>query len=236
MKGLDRILELQELDLSVDRLEARRHEIESGEELRAGRRRMEELEQRLGEVRMALSGINAEQQRLEGDVGMLTQKLEAEEKRLYDGSVANPKELEAIQAELRSLRERRSRLEDGIIEQMERRENVEGGLPQLEAEVKEARERVAEIEASGERELSDIAAAVGDRRGDREGLAAAFEEELLELYEELRASKKGVGAAALVEGVCQGCREQLSPLERDRIKKVEGIRRCPHCRRILIVT
>lgn len=236
MKGLDRLLELQELDLSIDRLGARRGEIESGEELRAGRQRMEGLEQRLGEVRMALDGINSEQQRLEGDVGKLTQKLEAEEKRLYDGSVANPKELEAIQAELRNLRDRRSRLEDGIIEQMERRENIEGGLPQLEAEVHEARDRVAEIETSAETELADIAKALEDRRVEREGLVAAFDEELLELYEELRGSKKGVGAAALVDGVCQGCREQLSPLERDRIKRVEGIRRCPHCRRILVLT
>jgi len=236
MKGLDRQLELQELDLSIDRLEARRREIESGEELAASRRGMEALEQRLGEVRMALDGINSEQARLEGDAGMLTQKLEAEEKRLYDGSVANPKELEAIQAELRNLRERRSRLEDGIIEQMERRENIEGGLPQLETEVREARDRVAEIETSAERELTDIAAALIDRRAERERLVASFDEELLELYEELRASKKGVGAAALLDGVCQGCREQLSPLERDRLKKVEGIRRCPHCRRILIAT
>ena len=236
MKGLDRLLELQELDLSIDRLGARRREIESGEELAATRRAMEALEQRLGEVRMALDGINSEQARLEGDAGMLTQKLEAEEKRLYDGSVANPKELEAIQAELRNLRERRSRLEDGIIEQMERRENIEGGLPQLETEVREARDRVAEIETSAERELTDIAAALIDRRAERERLVASFDEELLELYEELRASKKGVGAAALLDGVCQGCREQLSPLERDRLKKVEGIRRCPHCRRILIAT
>ena len=236
MKGLDRMLELQELDLSVDRLEARRREIESGEELAATRRAMETLEQRLGEVRMALDGINSEQARLEGDAGMLTQKLEAEEKRLYDGSVANPKELESIQAELRNLRERRSRLEDGIIEQMERRENIEGGLPQLETEVREARDRVAEIETSAERELVDIASALGDRRGEREQLLASFDEELLELYEELRGSKKGVGAAALADGVCQGCREQLSPLERDRLKKTEGIRRCPHCRRILIAT
>ena len=236
MKGLDRLLELQDLDLSIDRLEARRREIESGEELATSRRGMEALEQRLGEVRMALDGINSEQARLEGDAGMLTQKLEAEEKRLYDGSVANPKELEAIQAELRNLRERRSRLEDGIIEQMERRENIAGGLPQLETEVREARDRVAEIETSAERELTDIAAALIDRRAERERLVASFDEELLELYEELRASKKGVGAAALLDGVCQGCREQLSPLERDRLKKVEGIRRCPHCRRILIAT
>ncbi|HEX6261274.1 MAG TPA: C4-type zinc ribbon domain-containing protein [Actinomycetota bacterium] len=233
---MDRILELQELDLSVDRLQARREEIESGKELAEARRRQEVLEGRLGETRMALDGVTGEQARLENDVSMLTQKAEAEERRLYDGSVANPKELESIQAELKNLRDRRSRLEDGILEQMERREQLEGGLPQLEAEVEEARARVAEIEVSSETELQDIGSALGERAGERAALVHEIDEELLDLYEDLRSKKKGVGAAALVDGVCQGCRQQLSPLELDRLKKLDGVRRCDYCRRILILT
>ena len=234
MRGIDRLLELQELDLSAARLVARRTEIESGHEFAEARRRQEELEHRLGEIRMALDAVNGEQTRLENDAGMLSQKAEAEEKRLYDGSVANPKELESIQAELKNLGERRSRLEDGILEQMERREQLESGLPQLEAEVAEARARVAEIETSYERELEEIAAALEERAGERASLVREIDEELLDLYEDLRSKKKGVGAAALVDGVCQGCRQQLSPLELDRLKKFEGVRRCEYCRRILI--
>lgn len=234
MRGIDRLLELQELDLSVGRLAARRAEIESGQELAEARRSQEELEHRLGEIRMALDAVNGEQTRLEGDAGTLAQKAEAEQKRLYDGSVANPKELESIQAELKNLGERRSRLEDGILEQMERREQLERGLPQLEAEVAEARTRVAEIEASSETEVEEIGVALGERADERSKLVQEIDEELLDLYEDLRSKKKGVGAAALLNGVCQGCRQQLSPLELDRIKKVEGVRRCDYCRRILI--
>jgi predicted nucleic acid-binding Zn-ribbon protein len=69
---------------------------------------------------------------------------------------------------------------------------------------------------------------------ERAGLAAGIDEELLELYDDLRASKKGVGAAALVDGVCQGCHEKLSALELDKLKKTEGVKRCDYCRRILI--
>ncbi|MBI2237830.1 MAG: hypothetical protein HYU54_04795, partial [Actinobacteria bacterium] len=61
-----------------------------------------------------------------------------------------------------------------------------------------------------------------------------IDEELLELYEDLRAQKKGIGAAALVDGVCQGCHEKLSALELDRLRKTEGVKRCEYCRRIVI--
>ncbi|MGH2652832.1 MAG: zinc ribbon domain-containing protein [Actinomycetota bacterium] len=235
MRGDDRLLELQELDTSIDRLEARRRHIESGEEVDQARRLTEDAEGRVGELRMALDSIGAEERRLEHDISSIDQRIKAEQGRLYDGTVMNPKELQAIQAEVTSLRSRKTRLEDEELGQMERREELEKRLPGLEAGLNEARERLDELEASSEREVEEIAAGLGRRRGERERLAAEFDEELLELYEDLRAGKRGVAAVALRDGVCQGCHEKLSPLYLDRLKRSEGIRRCEYCRRILVI-
>ena len=51
---------------------------------------------------------------------------------------------------------------------------------------------------------------------------AEIEPDVLELYEDLRNQKKGMGVAALVDGVCQGCHEQLSAMELDKIKRARG--------------
>ena len=61
-----------------------------------------------------------------------------------------------------------------------------------------------------------------------------FDPELLDLYEELRRSKRGVGVAMLTDAVCQGCHQKLSAMYLDRLKRAEGIRRCEYCRRILV--
>ena len=235
MRGYDRLLELQELDTSIDRLGTRRRHLESGADVDEARGVVEKAEERVGELRMALDSVRSEERRLDHDVSSLEQRIAAEQGRLYDGSVANPKELQAIQAEIAGLRSRKSRLEDEELEQMERREELEGRLPALEAELKEARERLDRLEESAERELTEIAAELERGRSEREGLIPEFDEELLELYEDLRSSKKGVGAARLVDGVCQGCHEKLSPLYLDRLKRAEGIRRCENCRRILML-
>src|SRR5438477_114287 len=79
-----------------------------------------------------------------------------------------------------------------------------------------------------------IEAALVSRRSEREALGPELDEELLELYEDLRRQKKGIGAAALQDGVCQGCHQKLSALELERLKRTEGIRRCEYCRRILV--
>lgn len=235
MRGLERILELQDLDLSIDRLEARRRELESGDDIAEARRRSEEAEERVGELRLALDSVGREETRLESEASSLERRILAEQARLYDGSVANPKELQSIQAEVNNLRARKARLEDEELDQMERREDMEGRLPGLEAQLAEARKSLAELESSSEQELQDIERSVTAHRAEREALVPEFAEELLELYEDLRAQKRGVGAAALKDGVCQGCHEKLSALELDRLKRAEGVRRCDYCRRILVL-
>jgi len=234
MRGEDRILELQELDSALDRLEARRRQLEEGEELAAARAVMEDAESRLGEIRLALDAVQVEQRRLEHEVDTLDQKAAADEKRLYDGSIANTKELEALQHEIANIRERKSRTEDELLDRMERREELEARAVQAEEEVAGTRARLESVGGDAARELDEVVATLAETRSARDALAPELAEELLELYEDLRGQKKGVGAAAIVDGVCQACHEKLSALELDHLKHTDGVKRCEYCRRIVV--
>ena len=231
---MERLLDLQAIDSTIDRLTNRRAQLEVGEELRQARTALEEADSGLGEVRLGLDAIGREQTRLQHEIDSMTQKAAAEEKRLYDGSVANAKELEALQHEVVNLKERRSRTEDLMLDQMERREDLEARAAQADNEVARARARVDEVGGLAVHELERIESELAAARVDREALVPEMDEELLELYEELRVQKKGIGAAALVDGICQACHEQLSAMELDRLKREDGVRRCEYCRRILV--
>jgi len=76
---MGRLLELQELDLSIDRLTARREALQAGEEANAAQRMREEARGRLGELRLALDSVDREARRLENDVDSLSRKAAAEE-------------------------------------------------------------------------------------------------------------------------------------------------------------
>ena len=234
MRGLDRLLELQELDSAIDRLEARKRQLEEGKEMADARAAMEDAEGRLGELRLGVDAVLREQQRLEREIDSMTRKAEVDEKRLYDGSIANIKEMEALQHEITSLKDRRSRSEDDLLEQMVRKDDLESRAGEASTVVQQTRARLEAVGGEAVEELERIDEELAQNRAAREKLVPEVDDELLELYEELRRQKRGVAVAALVDGVCQACHEKLSAMELDRLKRTEGVKRCEYCRRIVV--
>lgn len=230
-----RLLDLQALDTTIDRLVARDRALTSGTQLRAVRERADEAEGAFGELRLRLDVFGREASTLEHEIDTIGRKVAAEEQRLYDGSVANAKELESIQHEVTNLRRRISDREDELLALMEQREAVEVAARQAETGSTELRAEVERVAAESSDETARIAVELEAARASRATLAGAIDADLLDLYEDLRAQKKGVGAAALVDGVCQGCHEQLSAVELDKLKHADGVRRCEYCRRILVL-
>jgi len=234
MDPADPLLELQALDTSIDRLDARLRALEAGADLETARSVANEAERQMGELRLRLDELARDQQRFEHEIDSMTQKAAAEERRLYDGSVANARELDSIRHEVENLARRRSDREDELLALMQIRED-------LEKEEAAARERsdvlradVDRVEGTAAEELDRVRTEVKERTEARVALAASIDPEYLELYEDLRPQKRGVAAVALVDGVCQGCHEQLSAVYLDRLKRATGPKRCEHCRRILV--
>jgi predicted nucleic acid-binding Zn-ribbon protein len=229
-----RLLALQDIDTAIDRLSARKAVLESGGELAAARNEADAAERVLGELQLQLDVVGRDQSKLEHEIDSLTQKAAAEDKRLYDGSVVNAKELESIQHEIENLKRRRSDREDEMLGLMEVREELERRGAEAESSSNALREQVETVGGAALGELQSIETELEAKVAERRALVPGFEPDLLELYEDLRKQKKGIGVAALVDGVCQGCHEQLSAMELDKLKRVEGVRRCEHCRRILV--
>jgi uncharacterized protein len=229
------LLEIQELDTAIDRLLARAAALERGEDAAAALAEANEAERLMGELRLRLDELSRDQMRFEHEIDSMSQKAAAEERRLYDGSVANARELDSITHEVDNLKKRRSDREDELLALMEVREELEGEERAAGERSEALRARVEEVESVAADELERLKDELKERSEARTVLAETIDPEFLELYEELRPQKKGIAAVALIDGVCQGCHEQLSSVYVDRLKRVEGPKRCEHCRRILVI-
>ncbi len=232
---LARLLDLQAEDSHIKRLRERRATLPEAARLAEVREQLSELDADLEIARKQSSEIGTEHNRIEGEIGLLEAKIQREEQRMFSGNISNPKELSALQAEVASLKNKRSTLEDGLLEVMLQREQVEDTLARLDgeraasaAEAETLGARVDELhnEIDAELEVHDV------RRAE---LAGTIAEELLRLYDGLREQKGGVGAAALDGGTCLGCHTQLPAREVQRMRAERGLQRCDNCRRILVI-
>jgi uncharacterized protein len=233
---LQRLLDLQAEDTELRGLRHRRESLPEAEQLGEVRAQLDELESDLAIARKQHEEASREQSRLEGEIEILSQKIDREEKRLFAGSVSSPKELSSLQAEVEMLKRNRSSLEDVLLEVMVQVEGAGETVDSLTREHSEASERESELAETVARSTGEIDAALGEHSGRRAGVAAAIDANLLAMYEKLRDAKGGVGAAALVGDMCQGCHTKLPAKEVERLRAESGVQRCDNCRRILVVT
>ena len=179
-----------------------------------------------------------EQKKIDSDVEQVKARRTRDRDRMDRGLVNNPKDLERMQHELVSLERRITSLEDEELEVMERVEEAQQALDSLLQQLRAADERLVALGEARDRQVVEIDEELTKVQADREPAAADIPAELLALYDRLRQSKGGVGAAALRARQCGGCRLSLDNAELAVIRKApsDEVIRCEECQRILVRT
>jgi predicted nucleic acid-binding Zn-ribbon protein len=182
-----------------------------------------------------LSDVKRELARAEGDVEQIVTRIERDEKRLASGT-GTPKELEQTQHELGTLGARRSELEEVELEIMMRVDAINERITSLKAEEAEHAAVIADLEIRKENALTilhkDLDVIAKDRAETVNGVA----KELIDLYEKIRETTGGAGAAALSAGSCNGCNLSVNAVELKRMSDLadDEVVRCEECRCILV--
>jgi uncharacterized protein len=233
-----RLLDVQLLDSSIDRLAHRRATLPELETIDSLLTRHDEIADDIVRGETEDSDLGREQARIDADVEIVRGRMDRDKTRLDGGQVGSPRELENLQSEIESLHRRQSDLEDAELEVMEQREAIEGRLTTLRTEQEQVNSSLADAEQQRDNTWAAIDLETITSKSQREEIATTLPEDLLALYEKLRASSNGVGAAALHRGRCEGCHIQLNTTDLNRIRDAEpdDVVRCEECRRILIRT
>ena len=226
------ILTLQSLD---DEAAALRAALADTERRLQGDEELNDARRDLAAIRARQETARREQRRLEGEVEALSDKIAADEKKLYDGSIHSPKELTNLQHEVDTLKGTRATVEDALIEALDTAEKVnrEAANGERRARVLEGRWQLQQQELRHESLRLGDAIARADAK--REMQKTRIPPRALHLYEDLRRRKGGMAVSRLSGGMCGGCRVSVPDSVRRKALSISDIAQCPNCERILAV-
>jgi predicted nucleic acid-binding Zn-ribbon protein len=232
-----RLLDVQAIDTRLDQIAHARTRVPQLAELTQLSSRSAALDSDLVRSETALGDVQREVAKSEADVQLVRDRAARDQARL-DVGTGTAKDLQALQHELQSLARRQSELEDIELEVMERAETLEGDVARLRAERAELDEHIRHVTAARDAALAELDGEAAKVAASRADVAAEVGDELLALYEKIRASSGGTGAAALRQRRCGGCQLELNPVEIGRIRSApsDEVLRCEECRRILVRT
>ncbi|WP_327008999.1 C4-type zinc ribbon domain-containing protein [Dactylosporangium sp. NBC_01737] len=232
-----RLLDLQAIDIALTQLAHKRKSLPEHAELDRLARELSTMEDQRVRAQVAVDDLDRDISRLERDAEQVRARKDKDQVRL-DAGTGPSRELEALQHEIATLNRRQSELEDAELELMEQRETAQATLDDIAGRLVETRSVRAAAEQRRDEALAGLAKDEEFRRSGRKPLAADLPADLITLYDKIRESSGGIGAAMLRHGRCEGCRLELSGGDKARVKAAapDEVVRCEECRRILVRT
>jgi predicted nucleic acid-binding Zn-ribbon protein len=230
MTRISDLWRLQETDTALDSRRASSSDAESrlgeSEELGAARARRDELRSTLHRAQGSQKDVELEADDLRG-------KIADAEKKLYSGTIKNPKELASLQADIDQLKRHLSAVEDRDLE----------ALSALEAAQNDERTAAAELEAleaawnEEQHDLTErvarLASEIREYEAERAERIENIAPDLLRTYDHIRLAHQGRALAKLDRSICLGCRISLPTQMVNKARAGNALVQCPNCERIL---
>jgi predicted nucleic acid-binding Zn-ribbon protein len=233
-----RLLELQGLDSTLDRLRHKRATLPEMAEMRRLDGLVDALRDAVVRAETEVSDLAREQAKFEREIEQVRSRKDRDSQRLASGAITVAKQLQDLEHEVATLSRRQSDLEDAELEVMERAETAAAELAELTGQRSEHLAARAEAEVGRDAAFVQIDAEIEQATVQRAELAATLPADLLALYEKLRGSEGGVGAGEIARGRCGGCHLDLMNNEKSAIRAAaaDEVLRHEECGRILVRT
>jgi predicted nucleic acid-binding Zn-ribbon protein len=226
---LKAVIELQQVDLKIAELTT---------QIDALPGQIETLQSQLNdfihtheERKKRLSANQKERRDLEGEIKVIQDKISRHKDQLYQVKTneqyrAMLKEIEGEEANIR-------KIEDQLLEEMIEAEEIQKHIQEAAARLESEKARVAgEIQRLESERQADL----GERKrlqARRKELEAALSESVRDLYERMRAARRGVALAEVRDGLCTSCNVRLRPQVYNEVRTNEALLTCDNCGRII---
>ena len=225
------LYELQELD---DNIEHTRLTLADCKHRLNNREKLEKAAALLAAEQKILDEVKKQRRDVEAQATDINAKINDANKQLYGGRITNPKELTALQADVKQLTSQKDEIETkviGIIEKLEDSEKkvktLTEGLSKMEADWGAEQVQLA-------KDIELLTKTLSGLQQERIDDTAKIDAQSLGLYERVRRMKKPA-VTRVEQGICKACRLSLSSTALQKARGGHPVQ-CGTCGRILFIS
>ena len=235
MVALQPLLELQKIDTALSQLVHRQANLDERKVLAAAKAALvasqgenARLTAELTASKDEISSLESANKNCEAQIAKYSQQLK---------TVIAPREAEALQHEIETVRTQRSANDDKELQLLETSENLEMQLRLTAEQINELSAGVASATAALNEALKICEDEKKSLDEKRHGVASAIDSKLIKLYDGKRTKRTTAAVADLHGSKCQSCHLDLSVVELSALKKLgaEEFAECPNCDCYLVV-
>lgn len=232
-----RLLDLQEIDARIHQAKHQLATLPELAELKALHAQRQDLDGLVRDAQVRVDDLGVEQKKIDREVESTKARRERDRARMDSGQIP-AKDLTAMSHEMQSLERRIASLEDDELELMQQVEDAQRELDEHRTHLDETMAKGRATVAARDEKAATLQADLTSYDAERSPIAAEIPAELLSLYDRLRESKDGIGAAELRARRCGGCQLTLDAAELSaiRARAHDDVVRCEECQRILVRT
>lgn len=179
-------------------------------------------------------GNQSSNRKLELELKTCQEHIGAEEKKLYGGSVTNPRELGQIEQKVAEYKHAAGKLEDEILQLMEQDETLGKQIAVLQKKKAACEQDLAALKTSVSQRLAEIHIEIMELESELSEVTPQVPEEWLARYHKIAGAHHGIGISQVKAGNCGACHVSLSDMLLQKVKRGDDvIVCCENCGRML---
>ncbi|MCK5203797.1 MAG: C4-type zinc ribbon domain-containing protein [Desulfobacterales bacterium] len=191
-----------------------------------------DFNQTIEEQKSLINELNEKYRTYESDLQMHLDRIKKSEAKL--SSVKTNKEYQSSLKEIDDLENINSKIEDDMIEFLDRIEEAENVLKAKTTEFSELETQMKTEKEIIQKEAEEGRHRLGNLDAEWETVTGDIEAEVLATYNQIKENQAyKIGIVAVKDAVCQGCHMNIPPQMYNELQRGDSLKRCPLCERII---
>ncbi len=224
------LVKLQEIEIEISSIKKQLNTVD--QRIEGVDKKLMDFNQTIEEQKSLINELNEKYRSYESDLQMHLDSIKKSEAKLT--SVKTNKEYQSSLKEIDDLKSMNSKLEDDMIEFLDRIEEAENLLKAKTAEFSELESQLKTEKEIIQKEAEEGSLRLGNLEAEWETISGNIEAAMLATYNQIKENHADkIGIVAVKDAVCQGCHMNIPPQMYNELQRGDSLKRCPICERII---